>query len=126
VQLAAIAYTVATAIVVGFQVALAAGAPWGAYAMGGRVPGRLPPAMRVLAAGQAVLLAVLVVIVLSAAGLLASAVADALPRSIWLVVVFTAVSVALNAISPSSAERRIWVPVATVMLASSLVVALTT
>ena len=38
-QLAAIVYALATAVVVGFQVALAAGAPWGEYAMGGRFPG---------------------------------------------------------------------------------------
>jgi hypothetical protein len=48
-QLAAIVYTLATAVVVGFRLALAAGAPWGEYAMGGRFPGRFPPAMRAAA-----------------------------------------------------------------------------
>jgi hypothetical protein len=46
------------------------------------------------------------------------------PWAIWAVVGFSALSLALNAITPSAGERRIWVPVAAVMLASSLVVAL--
>ena len=44
---AAILYAVLSAGVVAFQIALAAGAPWGAYAMGGAVPGQLPPALRI-------------------------------------------------------------------------------
>lgn len=47
--LAALAYVLATIVVVAFQVLLALGAPWGSNAMGGRFPGRFPPAMRVLA-----------------------------------------------------------------------------
>lgn len=121
---AAIVFAVVTAAVIGFQVALALGAPWGAYAMGGSTPGRFPPTMRALALGQAVVLAILAAIVLSAAGLLLPTLAETFPWSIWLVVAFSAISVFLNAISRSSAERRIWVPVAAVMLLSSLLVAL--
>ena len=62
-ELAAIVYALATAVVVGFQVALAAGAPWGEYAMGGRFPGRFPPAMRAGALVQAVVLALLALVV---------------------------------------------------------------
>jgi hypothetical protein len=36
----------------------------------------------------------------------------------------SALAVALNAISRSAGERRIWVPVASVLLVSSLVVAI--
>ena len=122
---AAIVFAVVTIGVIGFQVALALGAPWGEYAMGGNRPGRFPPAMRMAAVVQAVVLGVLAVIVLSAAGLLAPTVAETYPWSIWLVVAFSAVSLVLNAISRSSSERRIWVPVTTVMLLSSLLVALT-
>ncbi|MSP57207.1 MAG: hypothetical protein EXR69_16670, partial [Myxococcales bacterium] len=57
VVVAAIAYALATALVVGFQVALALGAPWGELAMGGAFPGRFPPAMRVAAVVQGALLA---------------------------------------------------------------------
>jgi hypothetical protein len=122
--LAAIVFAVVTAGVVAFQIALALGAPWGEYAMGGAFPGRYPTRMRVAAAAQAVLLALLALIVLSSAGLIAVPILSGLPSLIWLVVAFSAVSLALNAASRSAGERRIWVPVALVMLGSSLVVAL--
>ena len=107
---------------VGFQVGLALGAPWGAYAMGGRYPGRFPAALRVGATVQAAILGLATIVVLSRAGLLLPGLLPA-PWLIWLVVAFSAVSLVLNAITPSAAERRIWVPVALVMLASSLIVA---
>ena len=66
---AAIAFACVTAIVVAFEVALALGAPWGAYAMGGARPGRFSAPMRASAIGQAVVLAFLAVIVLADAGL---------------------------------------------------------
>ena len=69
-SVAAIVFAVVTSAVVGFQLALALGAPWGAYAMGGRFPGELPPLMRVAAVVQAVLLVLIVLIVLSRAGFL--------------------------------------------------------
>ena len=123
---AAITFALVTASVVLFQIALALGAPWGEYAMGGRYPGVFPMAMRVSAVGQAALLAALAVFVLSDAGLVQPSMAQALPWLIWIVVAFSGVSLVLNAISPSAGERRIWVPVALVMLVSSLVVAVTT
>jgi hypothetical protein len=122
--LAAILFSIVTLGVIAFQIALALGAPWGAYAMGGAFPGRYPPRMRVAAAGMAALLGLLVLIVLSSAGLIDVPMLSGLPSLIWLVVAFSAVSVVLNAASRSAGERRIWVPVALVMLVSSLVVAL--
>ena len=122
--LAAIVYTIATAAVVGFQVALAAGAPWGDRAMGGRFPGRFPPAMRVAAAVQAVVLALLALVVLDAGGVLSLGWVAALPWLAWVPVVVSALSLVMNAASRSRAERRTWVPVALVLLATSLIVAL--
>lgn len=122
--IAAVAFAAVVAGAIAFQLALAAGAPWGAYAMGGAFPGRLPRGMRAAAIAQAILLAVLGLIVLSAAGLVAADVVDTLPWLPWVPVVFSAISLALNASSRSAGERRIWVPVALVMLASSLVVAM--
>lgn len=43
---------------------------------------------------------------------------------IWLPVGVSALAVLLNLVTPSAGERRIWVPVSLVLLASSLVVAL--
>ena len=122
--IAGLVFAVVAGGVVAFQVALALGAPWGRYAMGGAFPGRFPPPMRVAAVVQAVLIALLAVAVLSAARLVLPDVAVAFPWLIWLSVVVSAVAVVLNAISRSAGERRIWVPVASVLLVSSLLVAL--
>lgn len=121
--IAAVAFAVAATVVVGFQLALALGAPWGAYAMGGGRPGRFPPGLRVLAVVQAVVIAMLALIVLSAAGIAAPEVVDDLPWLVWLPVVVSGASLVMNAMSRSPGERRLWVPVAAVMLVSSLVVA---
>ena len=50
---AALLYTIISAGVIAFQIALAAGAPWGAFAMGGAFPGQFPPALRVGALAHA-------------------------------------------------------------------------
>ncbi len=120
---AAIAFAVVVAGVSAFQGALAAGVPWGSYAMGGAFPGRFPPRMRVAAVVQAALLAITVAIVLSRAGLVLPTWSEAARWLIWAVVAVALVAVLLNAITPSAGERRIWVPVALMMLLFSLVVA---
>jgi hypothetical protein len=124
-DLAAIVFAIAAAAVVTFQVALALGAPWGAYAMGGAVPGRFPPALRVAALIQGVLIGGLALVVLATAGLALPGLAEAAPLLIWAVVAVAAIALVMNAISRSPGERRIWTPVAAVLLVSSLVVALT-
>ena len=121
---AAVAYALLVAGVVAFQVALALGAPWGAYAMGGAVSGRFPAPLRVAALVQAVLLALTAGVVLSRAGVALPQWSDAARVLIWLVVAVALVATVLNAISRSAGERRLWVPVTVAMLACSLVVAL--
>ncbi len=105
-----------------FQLALALGAPWGAYAMGGTYPGRFPTRLRVAAVVQGVIIGGLAVAILSSAGLLLPDLATAVPWLPWVAVAVSAVAVVLNALSRSPGERRIWVPVTVAMLASSLVV----
>ncbi len=122
---AAAVFAIVVAGVIAFQIAMALGAPWGSYAMGGAFPGRFPPRLRVAALVQAALLAVTVGIVLSRAGLALPAWSDAARWLIWVVVAIAVLALVLNSISRSAGERRIWVPVALVMLASSLVVAVT-
>lgn len=122
----AFVYALATAVVVAFQLGVAAGKAWGEYTMGGRYPGRLPFVLRVAALVQAVVLAVLAAIVLDAAGvgdLGWVARASWLP---WVPVVVSGVSLVLNASSRSEPEKRTWVPVAIVLLVSSTGVALLT
>ena len=122
--MAALMFAVVAGGVVAFQLALALGAPWGAYAMGGAYPGRFPPPLRVAAVVQAVVIGLLALVVLSAAGLILPDLAATFPWLVWLPLAVSAVAVVLNAISRSAGERRIWVPVAIVLLVSSLVVAL--
>ena len=123
--IAALVFAIAAAGVVAFQFGLALGAPWGRYAMGGGIPGRFPPPLRIAAAVQGALIALLAIVVLSAAGLVLPDVAAAFPWLVWVAVAVSALAVVLNAISRSAGERRIWVPVAAVLLVSSLIVALT-
>ncbi len=111
VEAAAVAFALFTAMVVAFQLGLALGAPWGEYAMGGRFPGRFPPRMRVAA------------VVLSRAGVLAHQLTAGIGWLGWVPVALSAVSVAMNAVSPSLAERRRWVPIGVMLLVTSLVVA---
>ena len=94
--IAALAYLVASLVVIAFQVLLALGAPWGAYAMGGSHSGRLPPAMRVAAAVQALVLGVLAIVVLSRAGVTDRDITAGYPWLIWVVVAVSAVSVHLR------------------------------
>ena len=123
-RIAALVFSVTAIGVVAFQLALALGAPWGAYAMGGAYPGSFPPPMRVAAVVQAVVIGLLAVVVLSAAGIVLPDLAVAFPWLVWVPVAVSVIAVVLNAISRSAGERRIWVPVAVVLLVSSLVVAL--
>ena len=85
--IAALVFAIAAIGVIAFQLALALGAPWGRYAMGGAFPGRFPPKMRVAAVVQAVLIALLAIAVLSCAGLVVPELAVAYPWLIWVAVV---------------------------------------
>jgi hypothetical protein len=113
-----------SAVAVAFQLALAAGAPWGEYALGGAFPGRYPPAMRFSALVQAAMLAVMAGIVMSAAGLVLRRRSRTSHRLVWGIVGVAAVSLVLNLMTPSASERAIWAPVAFLLLTSSAVVAL--
>ena len=122
-RVAALLYAVLSAGVVAFQIALAAGAPWGAYAMGGASPGQFPPALRIAALVQAALIVGMAAIVLSRAGLILAGWSRVSRWLVWVVVAVTAVSLVLNLITPSAGEQALWAPVLLLLLASSVVVA---
>lgn len=124
VRIAAAVFGILVAGSVAFQLALALGAPWGEYAMGGRFPGAFPPAMRVAAAVQAGILVALGLIAAARAGVAVQSWSSASGWLIWVVVGFSALSLLVNSISPSRPERRLWAPVALGLLVTSLVVAL--
>lgn len=122
-RVAAILYAILMVGVVAFQIALAAGAPWGAYAMGGSSPGQFAPAMRVGAIIQAVLLAGMAAVILARSGLILPGWWRVSHWLVWIVVAITALSLVLNLISPSAGERAIWLPTLSLLLISSLIVA---
>jgi hypothetical protein len=121
---AALLYALVSTGVIAFQIALAAGVPWGAYAMGGAFPGQFPTELRIAAVIQTVILAALAGVVLSRAGVALAGWSKASRWLIWVVVGFSALSLILNVITPSAGERAIWAPVATLMLISSVTVAI--
>lgn len=123
-RVAAIIYAAVSAGVVAFQVALAAGAPWGSYAMGGAFPGQFPPTLRIAVLVPAALIVGMAAVVMSRAGLVLAGWSHASRWLVWVVVAFAAVSLVLNLITPSAGERTIWAPVALLLLVSSAVVAI--
>lgn len=123
-RIAASVYVIVSIVVILFQFALAAGAPWGNFAMGGAYPGQFPPELRVAAVVQAIILALLALVVLSRAGITLQKWSRTSRWLIWVVVAFSAISLVLNAITPSAGERAIWAPVALIMLTCSVLVAI--
>jgi hypothetical protein len=122
-RIAAIIYAIVTFGVVAFQIALAAGAPWGAYAMGGAAPGQFPPALRIGAVIQVALLAGMAAVILARAGLVLPGWSRVSHWLVWIAVALTALSLVLNLITPSVGERAIWAPTLALLLISSLIVA---
>jgi hypothetical protein len=122
-SIAAIIYAIVTVGVIVFQIALAAGAPWGAYAMGGASPGQFPPALRIAAIIQAALLAGMAAVILARAGLIMPGWSRASHWLVWIVVALTAFSLVLNLLTSSAGERAIWAPTLSLLLISSLIVA---
>ena len=116
-------YAVVSFGVIAFQIALALGAPWGAYAVGGAFPGQFPPELRVAAVVQAVILAGLALVVLARAGITLPKWSRTSRWLVWVVVAFSALSLVLNLITLSARERAIWAPVALIMLICSVIVA---
>jgi len=117
--LAACTYVVLIAVVVCFQICMAAGAPWGHLANGGRWPGRLPSGMRVAALAQAGVLIFMGWAVAGRAGLIA----DVPGWCFWLALGLTGATTLANLITPSAPERRVWGPVTVVLLVTVLRVA---
>lgn len=116
-------FAIITFGVVAFQLALAAGAPWGEYAMGGAYPGQFPPALRAGALVQALLLAGFGAVIAARGGLIATSRPGLVRVLAWVVVAFSAISFVLNSITPSAGERTIWAPITLAMLICSLIVA---
>ena len=122
-ELAASVFTVLAVLVAVFQFALAVGMPWGKLTWGGRFAGRLPVYMRGVAVVSIALLAAFAAIVAVRAGMLWPSFQPLSRILVWCVVGYCGLGVIANAITPSRAERLLWLPVAVAMLVCSITVA---
>jgi hypothetical protein len=124
VTISATVFSTLIAIVILFQIALAAGMPWGSYAMGGKFPGKFPPTMRIASLIQVIILSFIASIVLIKSGLIFPDWSSFTKAAIWFVVAFSVIATVLNLITRSVWERRIWAPVSLLMLITSIIVAI--
>lgn len=120
----AIIYACLTGTVFIFQLALVFGAPWGHLTMGGKYQGSLPGKLRFVVLIQGFLLTLLGMAVLTKAGFGFTQIQSIAGTGTWVAVVLSFLSLVLNIITPSKYERMAWAPVAALMLATSLHVAL--
>lgn len=122
-MIAAFALVAILALLVIFQIALAAGAPWGQLAWGGqhRV---LPDRLRRASAFSIVIYAGIALFEFDRVGVI-----QLLPEPLsivvaWVVFAYFCIGIVLNAISRSRAERFVMTPVVLVLAVLSLLVAL--
>jgi hypothetical protein len=111
--------TVALAL---FQIALAAGAPWGRFAWGG-AQAKLPVALRIGSVVSLFIYSACAAIVSDRAKLIDVVGDDVSSVGAWVVAGFLSLGVVMNAISRSKPERFTMTPVALVLAASAYVVA---
>jgi len=121
---AAILFAGLAALAVAFQIALACGAPWGEFTLGGKYRGRLPRSARIIPVVSAAVIAGFALIVLARAGLAFANIGPSSHGLIWLVVGYCVLGALANALTPSRRERALWLPVLGLMLVSSTVVGL--
>ena len=104
--------------VIGFQVALILGAPWGRITQGGQVEGPLPLSGRIVAAASIAILIGMALAILSADGRW-----PGWPSwTGWAAVAMNALLMVLNWITPSAAERTLWGPITTVIFGLAVAV----
>jgi hypothetical protein len=111
--------TVALAL---FQIALAAGAPWGRFAWGG-AQAKLSVALRIGSVVSLLIYSACAAIVSDRAKLVDVVGDDVSGVGAWVVAGFFSLGVVMNAISRSKPERFTMTPVALVLAASAYVVA---
>ncbi|WP_380167829.1 hypothetical protein [Jannaschia sp. R86511] len=109
--------------VAGFQVAVAAGAPWGRWTQGGTAPGVLPQPQRVAAVASAGLLVTWGGALLGRVG--EGPMRDAHPRLVaglsYSAAAYAVLGTVVNALSRSPHERALWTPVSAVIAGLSIV-----
>lgn len=112
-------------LIAAFQVALALGTPWGRAAWGGAHEGRLPSNLRIASAVAAIFWLLLASLIFARAGHELIPLPFTVPAWVpWALFGLLAVGALMNLVSRSKLERMIMTPVAAVLAALCLVVAL--
>jgi len=120
---AAIVAAALLVVLIGFQIGLALGAPWGKLAWGGRH--RILPAPLRMGSGLSIVIyALIALILLSRADVVQVFGATAATVLTWIVTGYLVIGIGLNMASRSRAERAVMTPVAAVLAGLSLMVAL--
>lgn len=123
-QPAALVFSVTIGLLGIFQLALAAGAPWGRLAWGGGHE-RVPTGYRIGSLLSILVYAVFAGILLERAGLLAVLPSPEIARvGASIIAGYMALGIVMNAISRSLPERLVMTPVAMVLSGSATLVAL--
>lgn len=116
--------TVLLIVLTAFQLALAAGAPWGRAAFGGAWPGVLPTGIRITSLVFGLIVYPLVILYVLDAGEVREF--DWLPAQsvvMWVLVAFFAIGGVMNLVSRSKIER-LWAPVSALLAICAVVLAL--
>lgn len=119
----ALILTVILALLAVFQIALAAGAPWGHFAWGGqqRV---LPRKLRIGSVIAVVIYAVTAFIAWERVGVSTLLPAPFVQVAMWVLFAYFALGIVMNAISRSKPERYTMTPVVAVLAVLSLLIAM--
>ena len=111
-------------VVVAFQAALTFGAPFGAAALGGTNPGRLPDAVRLVTGFSAVVWLVAALVVLARGGYALVPIPEAVSRvGTWVLVGLLGLGALMQFASSSPWERFGWGPYTLIMFVLSVVLA---
>ena len=120
IEILAVTYLLVCIGVIGFQVALIAGAPWGHLTQGGQRNGALARQGRVFAGISMILLLAMAFSILSAAALW-----PLWPSwTGWAALCVQALSTLANWATRSMPERKLWAPITSVMLGLAAAVVL--
>lgn len=117
VRSAAWLFAVLSGVVAVFHFAAICGAPVGHLTMGGRWPGALPPAARLLSALSMGLILLLAFVVLARAGVVEHSMP---PWRMRAVLGYLALAIPMHVATPSPGERNLWLPVILALSASAL------
>lgn len=123
VTISAYIFTILSIILVLFQFGLIIGMPWGKASIRGKYPGKYPPKMRVVSLINIFVLSIIAVIVLIKADIIFPQLKSFSNIAIYFIVGFSVLATILNLITPSKIERKIWLPMAVVLLVTSIILA---